>query len=82
MHPTLEPNDILICLRVEKFEGDGIYIVRLDDCVMVKRLSLHPNSIVKVTSDNSNHTAFDIDLKEEQNNFDIIAAVRTYIRNT
>ena len=82
MAPTLKPNDILLCLKNNRITGDGIYIIRLDDAVMVKRLSLQPKGIIKVSSDNANHSAFEIDSTEDNLNFAVIASVKTYIRNT
>lgn len=57
MAPTLgDGDDILVAMTVGDGEGprgrDGIYVLRIDDVLMVKRLAFRPGGRLSVTSDN------------------------------
>lgn len=54
MHPTLSDGDkILVDTRENKPVRDGIYVIRTDEALSVKRVSVHPSSgRITVKSDN------------------------------
>ena len=55
MAPTLNPGDDILVDSGDAIDGlrDGIYVLRVDDALLVKRLALHPmGSRVTVQSDN------------------------------
>jgi hypothetical protein len=55
MAPTLNPGDDILVDSGDTLEGlrDGIYVLRVDDALLVKRLAIHPiGSRVTVQSDN------------------------------
>jgi phage repressor protein C with HTH and peptisase S24 domain len=55
MAPTLNPGDDILVDSGDTLKGlrDGIYVLRVDDALLVKRLALHPvGSRVTVQSDN------------------------------
>lgn len=65
MAPTLTPGDmILVDTRDDKVERDGIYVLRLDGALLVKRLQRLPGSILRVVSDNVGYQPYQIKLAE------------------
>ena len=56
MEPTLEENDLLLIDRQQtEFAREGIYVIRLDDMLMVKRLQRQPKGLIQIISDNLNY---------------------------
>jgi phage repressor protein C with HTH and peptisase S24 domain len=56
MEPTLEENDLLLIDRQQTgFDREGIYVIRLDEMLMVKRLQRQPKGVIQVISDNPNY---------------------------
>lgn len=66
MEPTIKAGEILICSRAEHHlrPGDGIYVVRLEGHVLVKRLQVLPKSRLMVTSDNKAYASYEIQLND------------------
>ncbi|MDR2220678.1 MAG: hypothetical protein LBE24_08895 [Methylobacillus sp.] len=65
MEPTLRAGDvILIDRRATRPDREGVYILRMNDMLLVKRLQALPNGVVRVISDNSAFTTFDIKVSE------------------
>jgi len=55
MLPSLnDGDDILVCSDLPRSIKDGIYVIRLDDSLMVKRISVNPvNKLFTIKSDNT-----------------------------
>lgn len=54
MEPTLRAGDVILIDRsAGRPDREGIYVLRLEDALLVKRLQLVPGGNIKVTSDNS-----------------------------
>ena len=70
MYPTLK-NDAMIMVN-RNFNGlsDGIYVMRHDHNLLVKRLQMLPGGIIKVKSDNDMYEPWEIN-KEHLNGTDI-----------
>ncbi|PHR84515.1 MAG: transcriptional regulator [Colwellia sp.] len=70
MYPTLK-NDAMIMVN-RNFNGlsDGIYVMRHDHNLLVKRLQMLPGGIIKVKSDNNMYEPWEIN-KEHLNGTDI-----------
>lgn len=67
MEPTLRAGDvILLDRRATKPDREGIYILRIDGMLLVKRLQGLPGGILKVSSDNQAYEAFTVRLAEMQ----------------
>lgn len=65
MKPTIEPGDNLIVdVGNNAFVADGVYVLRVGDLLMVKRLTMGLSGEIEVTSDNKNHPAFRVDPKK------------------
>ena len=77
MLPTLSDGDIVI---VEEFrtgvQRDGIYVLRVDNALLIKRLQFLPGGKAKATSDNPAYGPFAIDLTDEETqNIEIIGRI-------
>jgi len=64
MTPTLNPGDIMLIVKDQNMADiqDGIYVVRLEGALLVKRLQRLPGNKLKVKSDNSAYEPFIIDM--------------------
>lgn len=53
MEPTLRAGDvILIDHRMQRPDREGIYIIRMDGMLLVKRVQALPGGVLQITSDN------------------------------
>jgi len=77
MEPTLRPGDIILVDHRDQAQArDGVYVLRLDGTLLVKRLQKLPGGIIEVTSDNPAYKSFTLKLAEmKEQNFDIIGRV-------
>jgi len=77
MEPTLRPGDVILIDRrsAQKVPRDGIYVMRMDDGLLVKRLQRLPGRRVKVTSDNPAYEPFELTLDASGDDFAIIGRV-------
>ena len=65
MEPTLRPGDvILIDHRDQSVSRDGVYVLRMDGALLVKRLQRKPGGLIKVSSDNQSYDSFEVNPKE------------------
>lgn len=62
MEPTIRSGELVLIEKIDPSgrPGDGIYIVRLDGSVAVKRLQSLPGGVIRVSSDNKNFTPYDV----------------------
>jgi len=82
MLPTIPPKSIVFVDRNQRDLRDGVYLVRLEDMIYVKRLQRLPNHKVKVISDNPIYEPFEVDLKNGDD-FEILGKVlRVWIERT
>lgn len=69
MEPTLRSGDVILVNRIAtQPDREGIYILRMDGTLLVKRLQALPGGVVRVHSDNASFPAFDVtrmDLESE-----------------
>ena len=68
MEPTIKAGEYVLCSSAEHHAkiGDGIYVIRLDGNILVKRLQVLPGGILEVSSDNSQfYKPFRLDMKAE-----------------
>lgn len=82
MLPTIPPKSIVFVDRNQRDLRDGVYLVRLEEMIYVKRLQRLPNHKVKVISDNPIYEPFEVDLKNGDD-FEILGKVlRVWIERT
>ena len=65
MEPTLSShNPILIDMSVNNVVADGIYVLRINDAVHVKRLQANIDDSIEIISDNSVYKTFNVNTDE------------------
>lgn len=66
MEPTLKSGEMLACSKSPQHikPADGVYIIRMDGDLFVKRIQKLPGNVLKVTSDNPAYHPFNVDLKD------------------
>lgn len=63
MEPSLCPGDVILVDHTDNVaKRDGIYVIRMGDSLLVKRLQRLPNRVLKVNSDNPDYESFEISL--------------------
>jgi len=76
MVPTLNPGDVILVERNHRATvSDGIYVIRMGEALLVKRLQFLPEGALMVTSDNPAYQPFRVSLKEQGDEFSIIGRV-------
>jgi len=77
MEPTLRPGDVILVDRrdAQNVPRDGIYVLRMDGSLLVKRLQRLPGRKINVTSDNEAYKPFEIDLDRATDDIAIIGRV-------
>lgn len=62
MEPTIRSGELVLIEKIDPSgrPGDGIYIVRLDGTVAVKRLQSLPGGVIRVSSDNKHFASYDV----------------------
>lgn len=76
MEPTLRPGDvILVDHRDIGPSRDGIYVLRMDGALLVKRLQRLPGGNINVASDNASYEPFTINVSALPQDFAIVGRV-------
>lgn len=76
MEPTLRAGDVvLIDHRARRPDREGIYILRLGEMLLVKRLQALPGGLVRVVSDNPAFAPWEISLEKIGSDMSIIGRV-------
>jgi transcriptional regulator with XRE-family HTH domain len=77
MMPTLRPGDtILLDRRAVRPDREGIYIIRMNDVSLIKRLQIMPDGYVKISCDNPTYETFTVNLSDIKNkNISILGRV-------
>lgn len=67
MSPNINAGDLLLCSTAEQHRkvGDGLYLIRLEGSLLVKRTQVLPGKRLKITSDNSSQfSPYEIELND------------------
>lgn len=73
MYPTLRDGSLMMIRRIHDFSGDGIYVFRVNNQIMVKRLQFQPTKIIFVSDNNHFYEPWEMTHKEiESTDFEII----------
>ncbi len=59
MEPSLKDGDDILVDRSDTRRRDGIYVIRMDDMLMVKRLAFGPGGQLSVLSDNPQYPSYE-----------------------
>ncbi len=81
MIPTIMAGEIILIKKYRQNgkPSDGIYVVRIEGAVNVKRLQFLPGNIVRVSSDNQAYAPYDLELNDGLD-FQLIGRVLSCIR--
>jgi len=63
MIPLIKNGDLIIFDLSKNQPNDGIYVLSIDDCVLVKRIQCLPNYRLKIISENKVYEPYEVDLK-------------------
>lgn len=75
MDPTLKSGDIILVARKVTEPREGIFVVRLERFLLVKRLQVYPGQRIEVCSDNLAYTPFALDVRDPPEDFPVIGRV-------
>lgn len=77
MTPTLHPGDVILVDRRagDNITTDGIYVIRMDDTLLVKRIQRLPGKTLRISSDNPSYQPFDLKLDDAGDELTIIGRV-------
>lgn len=78
MEPTISDGEFILVSkdRADRKPGEGVYVIRLDGDILVKRLQRLPGHKIKVSSDNEDlYDPIEIDLADEAQDFKILGRV-------
>jgi SOS-response transcriptional repressor LexA len=75
MHPTINNGDVLLVSDKIQAIQDGIFVIRSDNLLQVKRIQRQTGSKLRITSDNPAYEAYTIDLSEEGLDFHMVGRV-------
>lgn len=81
MEGVLNDGDSILINHGETVPRDGLYVLRINENLLVKRLQLMPGGIVNVISANEAYPTFEIDLKNTSEDFAVIGRVEWFGRN-
>lgn len=81
MEGVLNDGDSILINHSETTPRDGLYVLRLNENLLVKRLQLMPGGIVNVISANEAYPTFEIDLNNLGDDIAIIGRVEWFGRN-
>ncbi|MGE0969488.1 LexA family transcriptional regulator [Klebsiella sp. WOUb02] len=80
MEGVLNDKDIILINHADKEPREGIYVLRIDGLLIVKRVQRLPGSLLRITSTNPAYEPFSINLNDVPNDFDIVGKVVWYGR--
>ena len=80
MEGVLSDKDIILVNHGDREPREGIYVLRLDGQLIVKRVQRLPGAQLRVTSTNPAYEPFTIDLRSLPSDFDIVGKVVWYGR--
>ena len=81
MEGVLNDGDTILINHGQTTPRDGLYVLRLNENLLVKRLQLIPGDIVNVISANEAYPTFEIDLKNPTDDVAIIGRVEWFGRS-
>lgn len=82
MEPTIKNGDMLLVdTSQNQARTDNIYIIRINDCLAVKRVQCIPGNKLQIISDNKTYNPYILDLTDESQKAVIIGKVVWYGRS-
>lgn len=81
MEGVINDGDVILINSEDKHLNNGIYVIRINGDLIVKRTQMLPGGKVEITSANSNYRAFEINLHDLPTDFGVIGRVVWHGRN-
>lgn len=81
MEGEINNGDIILINKEDNALLNGIYVIRIDGDLIVKRIQRLPGGIIKVISANSSYDSFEIDINNPPADFEAIGRVVWHGRN-
>jgi transcriptional regulator with XRE-family HTH domain len=75
MEPTINNGDVLLVCNKEQPIQEGIFVIRSDSLLQVKRIQRQTGAMLRITSDNPAYEPFTVNLADENLDFKIIGKV-------
>ncbi len=76
MYPTFYPGDeVLVDISAPVIVDDGIYAIRVDNTLKIKRLQHYPGGRIRLISDNPHYETYEINIEETVEDVAIIGRV-------
>ncbi|WP_066570328.1 helix-turn-helix transcriptional regulator [Snodgrassella sp. CFCC 13594] len=75
MEGVLNDGDTILISEVDGVSRDGLYVLRINDNLLVKRLQLMPGNMINVISANEAYPSFEINLNQTEDHVQIIGKV-------
>lgn len=80
MTGVLEDGDTILVNHAKNRPGNGLYVVRINDELVVKRIQSMPGGKLLFTSANEAYAPFEIDLRDESNDVQVVGKVEWFGR--
>ncbi|MDO4878836.1 MAG: helix-turn-helix transcriptional regulator [Neisseria sp.] len=80
MEGVLNDGDTILVNHARNTPRDGLYVLRINDNLLVKRLQIMPGNIINVISANEAYPAFEIDLNRLTDDVAVIGRVEWFGR--
>ncbi len=80
MKPTLSPGDLILANIKDTIVRDGIYLVQIEDALIIKRLQRLSKNLIKVSSDNSAYESWTVDPNDNAQRLMVIGRVIQVLR--
>lgn len=81
MEGEISDGDVILINTADKHLNNGIYVIRIDGDLIVKRIQKLPGNKIEVSSTNNVYRPFEIDLSNQPNDFGAIGRVVWHGRN-
>lgn len=72
---AIEDRDVMLVDTANKLNNDGIYVIRMDGDLIVKNVQKLPNKVIEISSTNPVYKPFQVDMKAQPVDFEIIGCV-------
>ncbi len=81
MEGEISDGDVILINTADRYLNNGIYVIRIDGDLIVKRVQKLPGNKIEVSSTNTAYRAFEIDLNNRPSDFEAIGRVVWHGRN-
>ncbi|MDF7676258.1 helix-turn-helix transcriptional regulator [Neisseriaceae bacterium ESL0693] len=75
MAGVLNDGDSILVQHMNTIRRDGLYVLRMNESLLVKRLQLMPGNVINVISANDAYPSFEIHLDKDSDNVQVIGKV-------